>query len=84
MPLSIIEWSGFVGIKLLPLAINLPLEYLSLRISFFLDVRNETIYLHFPDNDAKMFSQFNVLNFYHKLSTEVSNQMKCGALYMLS
>ena len=33
--------SGVVGIKLLPLAMNLPLESLSLRISFFLDVRNE-------------------------------------------
>ena len=27
--------SGVVGIKLLPLAMNLPLESLSLRISFF-------------------------------------------------
>ena len=31
--------SGVAGIKLLHLAINIPLESLSLRISFFLDVR---------------------------------------------
>ena len=33
--------NGVVGIKLLPLTMNLPLESISLQISFFLDARSK-------------------------------------------
>ena len=54
--------SGDVGIKLLPIPTNIPLESLSLCTSFLFCFvflikieRKKYSYIHFPENNAKMF-----------------------------
>ena len=73
--------SDVVGIKLFPLPTNLPLESLSLCISYFccffyfllLSKRNKDFYLHFPDKDAKMFINLIILNCYMNYRPELVN-----------
>ena len=59
LPLGLGGTSGVLGIRLL-LLMNLPLESLSLRISFFWEVRNRATLLHFLGNGAKMSTELSV------------------------